>query len=140
MTRSAQYVQLRPGIDPPEKVVEAPFRAVVISEAVVSPEWRAKVSAWLVNNGCLYMCAWGTDCSEWDTSVDVANIEANCSVGISEDRFVMTTWHENEPLAEAFWFSKNSADHPSVAIRNTLLVHVAQVSREKELLALFTEA
>ncbi len=86
------------------------------------------------------MCAWGTDCSDWDTSVDMANIEANCYEKIPEDRFVMTTWHENEPLAEAFWFVKNNAHHPTVAIRNTLLVHVAQVSREKELLASFAEA
>ena len=140
MTTSVHYVQLQHGAEPPLNVVAAPFQAVVISEQSVSPEWRARVSAWLVKTGCLYMCAWGTDCSEWDTSVDMANIEANCHEEIPEDRFVMTTWHENESLAGAFWFAKNNAHHPTVAIQNTLLVHVAQVNREKELLASFTEA
>jgi hypothetical protein len=87
-----------------------------------------------------YMCAWGTDCSEWDTSVDMANIEAHGYEEIPEDRFVMTTWHENEPLTDAFRFAKNDAHHPAVALHNTLLVHVAQVGREEELLASFTEA
>ena len=140
MTTSVHYVQLPHGAEPPQNVVAAPFQAVVISEEAVSPEWRARVSAWLVKTGCLYMCAWGTDCSEWDTSVDMANIKANCYEEIPEDRFVMTTWHKNEPLAEAFWFAKNNAHHPTVAIQNTLLVHVARVNRERELLASFAEA
>ena len=140
MTKPVDYVHLLPGAEPPERVVSAPFRAVVVAEEVVSPEWRAMVSAWLVKTGCLYMSAWGTDCSAWDTSVDIANIQAHGYEEIPEDKFVMTTWHENEVLAEALWFAKNNAHHPSVAIQNTLLVHVSQVERENELLASFTEA
>ncbi len=140
MTASVHYVQLPYGAEPPQYIAPTPFKAVVISEEAASPEWRTRVSDWLVKAGCLYMCAWGTDCSEWDTSVDLANIEANGHEEIPEDKFVMTTWHENEPLAEAFWFAKNNAHDPTVAIQNTLLVHVARVNREQELLASFTEA
>ena len=140
MTQSVHYVHLRAGTEPPQQAWSAPFRAVVIAEGEVSPEWRTKVSAWLVNSGCLYMSAWGTDCSAWDTSVDIANIEA-CGYGeIPEDKFVMTTWHENESLAEAFWFAKNNAHHPTLNLQNTVLVHVAHSERRNELLASFTEA
>ena len=140
MTKFAQYVHLVEGIEPPEDAVAAPYRAVVIAEEAVSPEWRAKVSAWLVATGCLYVSAWGTECSEWDNSVDMANIEANHFEDIPRNKFVMTTWHENETLAEAFWFAKNNAHHPSMAIQNTLLIHVARVANRGSLLASYAEA
>ena len=86
------------------------------------------------------MSAWGAECSEWDDSVDMANIEANHFESIPESKLVMTTWHENEALAEAFWFAKNNAHHPSVSIQNTLLVHVAQLANGGILLASYAEA
>ena len=140
MTQSTHYIHLPEGIEPPENVVAAPFIAVVIAEQGVSAEWRAKVSAWLVAKGCLYMSAWGTECSEWDNSVDMANIEANHFDDIPESKCVITTWHENETLAEAFWFAKNNAHHPSVTIQSTLLVHVAQLANRASLLASYAEA
>ena len=68
------YLRLLPGSQPPE--VEArPFRAAVIVEAQISDAWRELVSRWLVDSGCLYMSAWGIECSKWDDSVDYANLE-----------------------------------------------------------------
>lgn len=68
----------------------SPFKAVVVIEAEVSKEWQANVSKWLVNSGCFYMMAWGKDCSSWDCSVDLANIDLY-EDEIPEDGFVITT-------------------------------------------------
>src|SRR3546814_2317896 len=73
-----EYFHLRPGHSPPE-LHGAPYRAVVIIEAPVTAEWRSLVSAWLVKSGCLYMMAWGPDCSLWDDSVDYARSEEHTS-------------------------------------------------------------
>ena len=75
-----------------------PFRAVVAIEETVTQEWQSEVSRWLVESGCLYLMAWGNNCSSWDTSVDIANLEAFDYEDIPEVNFVMTTWHEDEPL------------------------------------------
>lgn len=117
-----------------------PTRAVVIADAKCSPGWQDQVSEWLLRVGCLYMLAWGPDCSSWDDSVDEANLREFEYGHIPEDRFVMTTWHANEPLREVFWFSKNCASHPSVSLQRTVLFHISAEDRAREFLDLYAEA
>jgi len=106
-----------------------PFRSVVIIEEDVTAEWREAVSKWLVESGCLYMMAWGKDCSYWDDSVDHASLEGFNYGEVPEDKFVMTTWHENEPLEDVFFFSKNNGFHPTVELENTLLLHISGTNK-----------
>jgi hypothetical protein len=140
MAQTIFYHRIEPGTNPPDIAVLSPFRAVVLVEAEVSPEWRSLVSDWLVQSGCLYMMAWGADCSAWDDSVDMSNIEAFEFGEIPDERFIMTTWHENESLHEVFWFSKNNASHPTVGLEHTVLVHISAYDRERELLKAYAEA
>jgi hypothetical protein len=117
-----------------------PFRAIVVVEDTVQPEWQSVASKWFVDSGCLYMLAWGQDCSSWDTSVDLANLQAFDYGQIPGDRFVMTTWHEHEPLSEMFWFAKNCAVAATVEIVDTLVFHVSRTGRKKEYAHLYTVA
>jgi len=102
-----------------------PFRAVVIIDANVNDEWRNNVSNWLIRSGCLYMMAWGNECSSWDDSVDAANLEEYDFNGISDDKFVLTTWHENETIEEVLWFAENCAHHTRIEIMETIVVHIS---------------
>jgi hypothetical protein len=140
MSKSLSYLCVAPNAELPNAVIRAPFRAVVIVEATVTPEWRAKASDWLVSAGCLYMMAWGAECSLWDDSVDWANIEQKSLGEIPEDRFVMTTWHEDEMLNEVFWQSKNCAFHSSIDIDNTLLLHISTQCSKEAMLRVYAEA
>ena len=135
-----RYLQLRPDSKPPNISNFCPFRTVVVIEEAITPEWQSQVSSWLVASGCLYMMAWGKNCSSWDDSVDFANLEAFNYEDIPEDKFVVTTWHENEPLKEVYWFSKNNAFHPTVEIHNTLILHVSRSNKEKKLFAAYASA
>ena len=140
MSESVAYLHLKPGAELPELSPSKPVRMVVVVEAEVSPDWQSIVSNWIVGSGCLYMMAWGVECSSWDDSVDIANLEEFKFGEIPEDRFVMTTWHADEPLAEVFWFSKNNAFHPTVELQRTVLLHISAENREHELLAAYAEA
>jgi len=135
-----KYVQLQPGEKLPDISGLNPFRSVVVIEEEASPEWQSLVSAWLVKSGCLYMMAWGKNCSSWDDAVDLANLEEFDYGDIPEDKFVMTTWHDDEPLKEVFWFSKNSAFHPTIELPNTLILHLAGIRKEKEFLSVYDSA
>jgi hypothetical protein len=137
---SAEYVQLVPGASLPPVTESIPCRAVVIVEGDVTPEWQASVSEWLVQSGCLYMMAWGKSCSSWDDSVDQANLKEFAFGEIPESKFVMTTWHANNPLHEVFWFSKNNAVHPSVDLERSLLVHISSLNKCSELLRAYADA
>jgi len=137
---SVKYLQIPTGSQLPDISGFQPFRAVVIIENDSTPAWQSMASTWLVKSGCLYMMAWGNNCSSWDDSVDYANLAEFNYGDIPEDQFVMTTWHEDESLDEVFWFAKNNAFHPSVELRNTVILHISGQDREKELLSQYADA
>lgn len=134
------YVQLTSSGTLPDLSALQPFMAVVIIEDAVTPDHQAAISRWLVATGCRYMMAWGQECRAWGDSVDLANREAFDHEEIPDDRIVITTWHENEPLREVFWFSKHSAMHPCFRLNNVVLLHLSPVPRERELSAEYAGA
>lgn len=133
------YVHLS-GSEPLAALSLPPFKAIIVSEAASVSQWREEVSAWLVRSGCLYLCAWGNACEAWHDSVDDANIGEFAGRTIPDDRFVMTTWHEKEPLSEALWFLGCCAEHPTVELNHTLIVHVAHLERRDMLLNQYRSA
>jgi hypothetical protein len=134
------YLHLRPGDIPPRLENLAPFKAIVVVEDEVMPEWQAMVSEWLVRSGCRYMMAWGLRCSEWDDSVDLANLRGFDFGEVPEDEFVMTTWHETDSLHETFWFSERVAMHPSLNLEQTYVIHISPNERATDLLQIFRAA
>ncbi|MBK6941551.1 MAG: hypothetical protein IPH13_15335 [Planctomycetes bacterium] len=77
-----------------------------------------------------WVVAWGVDCSSWDDSVDLANLERFDFGEIPDDRFVMTSWHEDVSLRDAMSFCKHAA-HSGVNSRHTLLVHISEHGDER---------
>lgn len=127
------YLQLTSSSELPDISALRPFKAVVIVEDAVSSDRQAAISRWLVESGCLYVMAWGIDCGEWESSVELANFEAFDFDEIPDDCVVMTTWHEGESLKDVFWFSKHSAMHPCRQLQSILLLHLSPTGREQEM-------
>ena len=117
-----------------------PFRAVIVLDDNYVSDWQGIVSQWLVDSGCLYMMAWGPDCSSWDGSVDYAQIQKYLPDEAPDEEFVLTTWHEDERLEEVFWYAQFCAHDPYDKIKHTLLVHVGEANREAEFRALFEQS
>jgi hypothetical protein len=140
MTETLHYLHLPPGSPLPDIGHLSPFRAVVIIEAQVGADWQWKVSDWLVQSGCLYMMAWGHDCTTWDDSVDIANLEAFDYGDIPDDRDVWTTWHNDWSLGEVFDFCKRHARHPVVELPRVLLLHIALQRDEARMLGAYADA
>jgi hypothetical protein len=134
------YLHLKPGTTPPPLKSTGPFKAVVVIETTVMPAWQVLVSDWLVRSGCRYMMAWGLKCTEWDDSVEEANLIVFDWGEIPDDALVMTTWHETESLEEVFWYSEKSAMHPCLDLQHTYLVHISENDRSAELLKTFCDA
>lgn len=134
------YIQLKSGEALPTIDASQPFMAVVCIETDdVSGPWRSEVGAWLVDNGCRYAMAWGRSCSLWDDAIDEANLAAFDYAEIPEDKFVMTTWHEDEEFPDVLWFAKNAAQHPSIELSRGVLIHISEMNRETELLRMWNE-
>ena len=135
-----RYVRVQDGDPLPDVVDLKPFKAIVVIENRPSLEWQHRASEWLVGSGCLYMMAWGEDCTSWDDSVDWANLETFDFGDIPEEESVMTTWHDSESLEEVFLFAKELALHSTVKLSNVLILHIGAENKREKLEAMFRNA
>ena len=134
------YLQLKPESTVPT-LTYGPARMVIVLDAAVSEEWQAQVSEWIVRSGCLYVMAWGINCSAWDDAVDWANIDQfENAASIPEASLVLTTWHDDDALEEVFQFAKNCAFHPVATLESTIILHISQEERSEELLRAYAAA
>lgn len=134
-----QYLHLPPD-KPPPNLTSPPFRAVIVAEVKVSQDWRNRICEWLLKSGCLYVVAWGLECEVWHDTVDETNLETFDFGNIPDDKFLMTTWHTDEPLSEALWFAGQCASHPDVELDETVIIHIAAEAREAGMLESYSES
>ena len=59
---------------------------------------RDKIAAELVSPGCRYAVCSGFEASKWDDAVDLAFLDTYTEFMPTDDSFVMTSWHDQEPL------------------------------------------
>ncbi|GKX35352.1 MAG: hypothetical protein MnENMB40S_29700 [Rhizobiaceae bacterium MnEN-MB40S] len=130
-----EYFNLHCGDQPPNLGFDKPFKCLVLIREDVTHTWRDRVSRWLVESGCLWMMAWGRDCSLWDDSVDCANIEMFPG-DKPDDKFVITTWHNDETLEDVVWFATFSASHSSVTLEKLVVLDIGPDARKDEISAL----
>ena len=134
-----KYLHLRPGKIPPSLQAK-PYRLIIIADEEVSDEWRNQVAEWIWSIGARYVVAWGHSCEKWHDSVDWANLEAFDFGDVPDADHMMTTWHADEPISEAFWFAGFCAEHPDVELSETVILHIADDSRHEEILAQYQQS
>ena len=130
-----EYVHLPAGSDLPN-ITRQPRRTIILVEQECEVGWQERVSDWIVESGCLYMMAWGRDCTSWDDSVDYAMHRKAGYADVSDDNFVVTTWHDGEPLHEVFFFARMCAFHPEIALPTLTIVDIRAEARKVAVLAL----
>ena len=65
------------------------------------------LAAAILERGATYVCCWGPDCSRFHDCFGEADVYRH--LDHDEDRVIMTTWHDDDPLEEAAWFALHSA-------------------------------
>ena len=93
---------LVPGVEFTSPRPKRDFAAlIVVFDPSVARDSQAAISERIVRDGCRYAVCTGHACSTWDTSVDAAYLAQDANWSPPEDRFVMTTSHQDESLEEA---------------------------------------
>ncbi len=136
------YLRMVPGDPLPDLADYAPFSAVVILSSEYPTDWRTEVNRWLLKNGCRYVMAWGPDCEAWHDNVDGVNLECHPFGDIPDDRFVMTTWHDNDTLEKLLWYGQfcGNLSYDGVELNDTILLDVGSVDRRSEMLTLWEQS
>ena len=71
---------------------------VADSSITVVERWTLSVA--FVRQGCRYAVCAGHGCSSWDDSIDYAYLESDPQYSTPDETFVMTSWHEAEPIED----------------------------------------
>lgn len=88
-----------------EKVPADRFTLFVAADASGTRDeilWRYAQDA--VAAGCEYVCAWGAGCERVHDCFDDVNVERTLEHGEAGDTTFMSTWHDDDSLAEALYF------------------------------------
>jgi hypothetical protein len=73
-------------------------------------EERDKIASDLVASGCRYAVCSGFESSKWDDAVDLAFLDTSPDFDPPDEKFVMTSWHDQESLREiAEFFVRNTS-------------------------------
>jgi hypothetical protein len=140
MKKDLRYLQLASGDDLPALAGINAFKTILVIDTDSHQPWQWEVCRWLVASGCLCVMAWGEDCATWEEAVEDAVLEAHDYEDIPPEQVVVTTSHEDEDLADVFWFAKNRAHHPAVELNTTLILHIADTPRRDELEGAYKDA
>ena len=82
---------------------------LAVLDDTVDPDEQAALSGSFVAQGCRYAICYGHGCSTWDDSIDYSFIFTDPNFTPPADRFVMTTWYDNEPIEDvADFFVRNT--------------------------------
>ncbi len=82
---------------------------LVIADPTITDDERDAVSKEVVRQGCRYAVCTGHQCSRWDDAIDLAYLATSPDFSPPDEKFVMTTWHEGDPLEDvAHYFRWNT--------------------------------
>lgn len=81
---------------------------LVLGEEEITADEQEVLSMNFVRQGCRYAVCTGVGCSSWDDSIDMVGVMDE--IEGRREAFVMTTWHEKQPLEEvAEFFALNTS-------------------------------
>ena len=75
-----------------------------IQDPGITAAEQAELSDQIVRSGCRYAVCTGHICSSWDDSIDMAYLATEVDFQPRDETFVMTSWHDEEPLEGVIFF------------------------------------
>ncbi|MEM7307933.1 MAG: hypothetical protein AAF682_14745 [Planctomycetota bacterium] len=123
--REAWAVQLQRPFELASPFSGAGFALLLaVYDPSVTDDEQARLSERFVAEGCRYAVCTGDRCSSWDDAIDTAYLASEPDFQPSDATFVMTTWHEEEPLGDVAEFFMRSARFDGFEPRRFLAVCV----------------
>ena len=83
---------------------QAPYPCLMWASKPTTPEFKAELARRLIESDCRYAVCGGTEHEEWEDAVDVEYVASDPDFDPPEERFVMTSSHEDGADDTAFFF------------------------------------
>lgn len=95
---------------------------LLAADPAIEDDEQNALSDEIVRQGCRYAVCTGYQCSKWDDSIDWAFIATAPSFSPTDERFVVTTWHENESLRDVVHFFRWNTTFDQFIPKNYLVL------------------
>ena len=102
----------------------ADYVCLVVALANCPNDFRNGVASRLVETACRHAICTGPEGSEWDDAVDWAFLETDENYEPPDERFVMTTWRELEPVEDTVFVFLKASGFDNLVFRNYLVLFV----------------
>lgn len=91
---------------------------LVIASPLVSVAQRHKITSVIVDSRCQYALTFGHDCEVWHDVID----ETCVGDGTGDERFLMTSWHDDEPIEDVIDFLWRNTSYEEFASERLAVV------------------
>ncbi len=105
--------------------------AIFANDPTISVDEQNTISNQIIKSTCRYAVCAGYKCSSWDDSIDFARITNDPNFSPPDEDFVMTTWHENETVAEVLWFALTQTDFDENKFKKYLVLFIGAEEKIK---------
>jgi hypothetical protein len=83
---------------------EGAYSLLLITLASIPREEKLRLAAQIIASDARSIACWGVECEDWHDTLDWAYLASDENFNPPDERFVMTSWHENESLAETVFY------------------------------------
>jgi hypothetical protein len=128
-------VHLMEGDPIPSFALGEDIKCVVWSNTQMGHPWRNQVAARLVADRVRFMLAGGVAGTLWDDAVDWADIGRFPDFETPDERFVMTTWHDDQSFANVLWQANFTATFDDLWFDQLLVVWLGPLEPEWDRIA-----
>lgn len=99
-----QEIPIAVGTLPGEYPIKVPHYVLLLCRGDVDLDWQWKVAKWIVHSSAMTAAAWGPNTTKWDDAIDWALILEQDEGRLDNARFILTTWHDDEPIEDTMEF------------------------------------
>lgn len=104
MFKILKEISISEGVLPPVYPIQVPHYVLLLCRGDVDPDWQCEVAKWIVHSTATTVAAWGPHTTKWDDAIDWALILEQHEGRLDPNRFVLTAWHDHEPIEDTLEF------------------------------------
>ena len=110
---------------------------LLVNDFTITAKEQEAICDKIIAYNCQFAVCTGIDCFSWHDSIDRAFIANNENFFLSDERFIMTSCHEEESLSEVIYFALNYTNFNSHQFKKYLIL---MVGKNDEILEEITKA
>lgn len=92
----------------------------------ISVKDQYEISKKIVRSGCRFAVCAGHNCSTWDDSIDEEYLATDENFNPPDETFVMTTWHENDSVADIVLYMWHNTNFDDLVFNKYLIYSVGK--------------